>query len=121
MVFPKCRSGYAHRPYLRVPPGAGGGQMPSGFGRMLSLHYYSNIAKDLLPTANEEVYPLYAIKDWNEISLHWVETFYQKENVRGMLNNFIVSGLEEYFLVCFGQTLLIICKRPADFLVWRTV
>ena len=70
--------------------------MPSGFGRMLSLHYYSNIAKDLLPTANEEVYPLYAIKDWNEISLHWVETFYQKENVRGMLNNFVVSGLEEY-------------------------
>ena len=57
---------------------------------------YANIAKDLLPTANEEVYPLYAIKDWNEISLHWVETFYQKENVRGMLNNFVVSGLEEY-------------------------
>ena len=80
--------------------------MPSGFGRMLSLHYYSNIAKDLLPTANEEVYPLYAIKDWNEISLHWVDTFYQKENVRGMLNinNYLcVWGREKYFLVCFGQ------------------
>ena len=78
--------------------------MPSGFGRMLSLHYYSNIAKDLLPTANEEVYPLYAIKDWNEMSLHWVDTFYQKENVRGMLKIASCFWARKIFaLICFGQ------------------
>ena len=57
--------------------------LPSGFGRTLCLHYYSNIAVDLLPSENEEVYPLYSIKDWNDISIHWMDTFCSKERVKG--------------------------------------
>lgn len=59
--------------------------LPSGFGRTLCLHYYSNIAVDLLPSENEEVYPLYSIKDWNDISIHWMDTFCEKENVKGRI------------------------------------
>ena len=60
---------------------------PSGFGPLhqLCLHYYSNLVADLLPSENEEVYPLYSIKDWNDIpNVHWIDVFCLKnKDVKG--------------------------------------
>lgn len=65
-------------PSVATPWEGSGGIFPSGFGRMLCLHYFSSkISSDGFKGGifweDEEVYPLDSIQEWNDLENTWID------------------------------------------------